>query len=84
MSFWKKAGELALKAGKAGLEQAQAASFPISAFAMGAPGGITRFASLYLGGHISYAALHEGDATAPGQLSISRLRALCTLFEETA
>ena len=26
MSFWKKAGELALKAGKAGLEQAQAAN----------------------------------------------------------
>lgn len=67
------------------LELAQQASFPLSAFAMGAPGGITRLASLYLGGHISYASLHETDATASGQLSISRLRALCNLFEkETA
>ncbi len=66
------------------LEQAQQVSFPLSAFPMGAPGGIIRLASLYLGGHISYASLHGAESTAPGQISISRLRALCDLFEETA
>lgn len=66
------------------LEQAQQVSFPLSAFAMGPSGSITRLASLYLGGHISYASLHEAEATAPGQISISRLRALCNLFEGTA
>lgn len=66
------------------LESSQRAGFPLSAFAMGAPGGITRLASLYLGGHISYASLQEAEITAPGQISISRLRALCDFFEETA
>ena len=66
------------------LEAAQAATFPLSVFAMGTPGRITRLATLYLGGHISYAAAGTVEATAPGQLSISQLHALCALFEETA
>ena len=61
------------------LQQADA-DFPLSAFAMGEPGGITRLAALHLGGHICYAAADEDSGTAPGQLGIRRLRALCDLL----
>lgn len=61
------------------LAQADAA-FPLSTFAMGAAGGITRLASLYLGGHICYAAADENSGTAPGQIGIRRLRTLCDLL----
>lgn len=55
--------------------------FPLSAFAMGAPGGITRLSSLFLGGHIVYASADAALATAPGQMELRRLRDLCDLFE---
>ena len=61
------------------LQQADTA-FPLSAFAMGAAGGVTRLASLHLGGHISYAAAEDGEGTAPGQLGIHRLRTLLDLL----
>ena len=48
---------------------------------MGAPGRISRLAALYLGGYMSYGAVSEEDATAPGQLSVDRLYALCRMFE---
>lgn len=66
------------------LNEAAAASFPLSAFAMGETGSISRLATLYLGGHISYASVDEAYGTAPGQISLGRLRALCELFEKTA
>ncbi len=56
--------------------------FPLSTFAMGEAGAVTRFACLYLGGHISYASLGGEKNTAPGQIGIIRLRNLCSLFEE--
>ena len=55
--------------------------FPLSAFAMGAPGGITRLSSLFMGGHIGYASADAALATAPGQMELRRLRDLCDLFE---
>lgn len=66
------------------LDETASPAFPLSAFAMGKAGSISRLATLYLGGHISYASRDETSATAPGQISIARLRALCDLFEKTA
>lgn len=63
-------------------EEAGLLGFPLSAFAMGAAGRITRLATLYLGGAMTYAALDDHQATAPGQLSVHRLRALITLIEQ--
>ncbi len=62
-------------------QEALAAHFPLSAFSMGTPGKISRLATLYLGGFMTYAALSEEQATAPGQLSIHDLYALISLFE---
>ncbi len=59
-------------------EQALADGFPLSCFCMGSAGRISRLATLYLGGYMSYAALDEGQATAPGQLSVSQLHSLVT------
>ena len=63
-------------------QEAALLGFPLSAFAMGEPGRITRLATLYLGGAMTYAALDEHQATAPGQLSVAHLRSLITLFEQ--
>jgi 3-dehydroquinate dehydratase type I len=62
-------------------EKAMAANFPLSAFAMGAAGTISRLAALYLGGFMTYAALSPEEATAPGQLSVRELHAMLTLLE---
>jgi 3-dehydroquinate dehydratase type I len=63
-------------------EQAGEAGFPLCCFCMGDPGRISRFATMYLGGYMTYGAVSEQQATAPGQLSVERLHALCRLFEE--
>ncbi len=60
---------------------AHTAGFPLASFAMGEAGRITRFATLYLGGHMTYAAPDELLTTAPGQLSVARLNALVSSFE---
>jgi len=62
-------------------ETAAAASFPLCAFAMGEAGKISRLATLFLGGFMTYAAINQQQATAPGQISIADLHALCALFE---
>ncbi len=59
-------------------EQALADGFPLSCFCMGSAGRISRLATLYLGGYMSYAALDKGQATASGQLSVSQLHSLVT------
>lgn len=63
-------------------ERALAAGFPLSCFCMGEAGRISRLATLYLGGYMTYGALSDVRATAPGQLSIDRLYALCREFEK--
>lgn len=65
-------------------QEAMASSFPLSAFAMGTSGKISRLATLYLGGFMTYAAISADQATAPGQLSVHDLHALITLFEGSA
>lgn len=62
-------------------EQAMTAGFPLCAFAMGAAGAISRLATLYLGGFMSYAALSPELATAPGQLSVQELHDLLRILE---
>ncbi|CAK8722088.1 3-dehydroquinate dehydratase [Candidatus Electrothrix laxa] len=61
-------------------EQAKAANFPLSCFCMGDPGRVTRLATLYLGGYMSYACLNDAEATAPGQLSLEQLQKLTALL----
>jgi 3-dehydroquinate dehydratase-1/3-dehydroquinate dehydratase/shikimate dehydrogenase len=47
---------------------------------MGVPGRISRLATLHLGGYMSYACLSDEQATAPGQLSAAKMRALTALL----
>jgi 3-dehydroquinate dehydratase-1/3-dehydroquinate dehydratase/shikimate dehydrogenase len=61
-------------------EQARVANFPLSCFCMGEPGRITRLATLYLGGYMTYACLNDAQATAPGQLSLEQLQKLTALL----
>ncbi len=63
------------------LEKALQADFPLIAFCMGEAGRISRLATLFLGGYMSYAAASEELATAPGQLSVAHLERLCAQFE---
>ncbi len=61
-------------------EKARVLGFPLSCFCMGECGRISRFASLYLGGFMSYVAVDKVQATAPGQFSANRFHKLRTLF----
>jgi len=54
--------------------EARAADFPLIAFCMGEEGRLSRIATLLLGGFMTYAALDENQATAPGQLTVTRLK----------
>lgn len=63
-------------------ERALAEGFALSCFCMGEHGRISRLATLYLGGYMTYGALSDSQVTAPGQLSVERLHALCSEFEE--
>lgn len=62
------------------LDQARAAGFCLSCFCMGVPGRISRLAMLYLGGYMTYACLNDEQATAPGQISVARMREINALF----
>ncbi len=62
-------------------EKALTENFPLSAFAMGGAGAISRLATLYLGGFMTYAALSPEQATAPGQLSVQELHAMLPILE---
>ena len=55
-------------------EEAAETGFPLIAFCMGRAGMISRVATTYLGGYMTYAAPDHGPATAPGQLPASALR----------
>ncbi len=64
-------------------ERAKAANFPLSCFCMGEPGRISRLATLYLGGYMTYACLTDEMATASGQMSLERLNKLTSLLAST-
>jgi len=63
-------------------ERAAELDFPLIAFCMGEAGRISRLASLFLGGFMTYVAVDEQQATAPGQLSAARLHQLLALYEK--
>jgi len=56
-------------------EEASRHDFPLIAFCMGKAGALSRIITLLLGGFMTYAALDEGQGTAPGQLTVLELRA---------
>ncbi len=62
------------------LEEAAQLDFPLIAFCMGEIGKISRVATGYLGGYMTYAAEADGQATAPGQLPAARLREIETML----
>jgi 3-dehydroquinate dehydratase-1/3-dehydroquinate dehydratase/shikimate dehydrogenase len=64
-------------------DQAKAAGFPLSCFCMGEPGRISRLATLYLGGYMTYACLTNELATAAGQFSVEQLLQLTSLLAPT-
>jgi 3-dehydroquinate dehydratase-1/3-dehydroquinate dehydratase/shikimate dehydrogenase len=51
-------------------------NFPLIAFCMGAPGAISRIATIKLGGYMTYSAPKSGKQAAPGQLAISDLQSI--------
>ncbi len=55
---------------------------PLAAFCMGQAGQISRFATIYLNGAITYAAIDQISATAPGQLSVKQIRQLINILEQ--
>ncbi|PIE59063.1 MAG: type I 3-dehydroquinate dehydratase [Desulfobulbus propionicus] len=57
--------------------------FPLIAFCMGETGRISRFATLYMGGYMTYLSLEESQETAPGQFSLKHFHSLTTLFTKT-
>ncbi|MDY0391226.1 MAG: type I 3-dehydroquinate dehydratase [Desulfobulbus oligotrophicus] len=61
--------------------EARAAGFPLSAFCMGAVGAISRFASVYLGGYMTYVAPSPEQATAPGQITAQDMHLLTSFLQ---
>ena len=64
-------------------EKARAAEFTLSCFCMGESGRISRLATLYLGGYMTYACLTDEQATASGQLSVHQLNRLIHTFSQS-
>ncbi|MEA3468780.1 MAG: type I 3-dehydroquinate dehydratase [Thermodesulfobacteriota bacterium] len=61
-------------------EVAEQLGFPLIAFCMGRPGVVSRVATCDLGGYMTYCAVSDKDATAPGQLSVMALREIFSLM----
>ena len=61
-------------------EIARKLDFPLIAFCMGGPGVISRVASCELGGYMTYCAVNDTEATAPGQLAVETLRKIYSLM----
>jgi 3-dehydroquinate dehydratase-1 len=51
------------------------------AFAMGDLGKFTRVAALFLGAPFMYVSQDSGDKAAPGQITLSQMRALLEVLE---
>ncbi len=63
------------------LQTSRTNTFQLSAFCMGVVGRISRLATLYLGGCMTYVAVDELSATAPGQFTTDQFHTLIHLFE---
>ncbi|PIE60579.1 MAG: type I 3-dehydroquinate dehydratase [Desulfobulbus propionicus] len=66
------------------LEYASEMRFPLSAFCMGPAGRISRLATMYLGGFMTYVAPVDLQGTAPGQFAADHFHSLIQLFENDA
>ena len=55
---------------------------PLVALGMGKEGKITRILAPLLGAEFTFAAMDEGEATAPGQINYSRLKSILELLEK--
>lgn len=60
--------------------EARIHDFPLIAFCMGDIGRLSRIVTLPLGGFMTYAALDEKQATAPGQLTVQQLKDAMTVL----
>ena len=54
---------------------------PMIAFAMGNLGKFTRVSALYLGAPFMYVSQDEGEVAAPGQISLSQMRAILEVLQ---
>ncbi len=63
-------------------EEAVRMEIPLIAFCMGSPGVVSRVATVELGGYMTYCAVNEDEATAPGQLSVAVLRQIEALMQK--
>ena len=61
-------------------ETAEDLGFPLIAFCMGRPGIVSRVATCDLGGYMTYCAVSDREATAPGQLSVQALHEIFSLM----
>lgn len=66
------------------LAQAKAMQFPLTAFCMGSAGKISRFATLFLGGFMTYVAPSAAKSVAPGQFAADHFHSLVQLYENNA
>lgn len=64
-------------------EVAEQLRFPLIAFCMGRPGVVSRVATCDLGGYMTYCAVSDAEATAPGQLSVGTLREIHSLMGQS-
>ncbi len=62
------------------LVEANEHDFPLICFSMGEAGRISRLATLFLGGFMTYTSADDRQMTAPGQLSAEKMAALCRLL----
>lgn len=62
------------------LSYAQELDFPLIAFCMGEIGAVSRVASCDLGGYMTYCSGDGQAATAPGQISVSKMREIFASF----
>ncbi len=62
------------------LEVAEKLHFPLITFCMGQIGVVSRVATCGLGGYMTYCAVDEQAATAPGQLSVQALQNIYSLM----
>jgi 3-dehydroquinate dehydratase-1 len=78
--------KLAVKAGNrsdaARLLSLYSMNKPMVALSMGSEGKITRILSPFLGAVFTFAAMDEGEATAPGQILYSEMKELLDLIEK--
>lgn len=62
------------------IPEARQKGLGIIAFCLGPPGRISRIASPALGGYLTFAALEEGEESAPGQIPAREMKRILNIF----